>query len=168
MQPILDFMIKIGLTLRMASLIARLLHYVHLVRRSHTLGVRAIVRDDEGRVFLVKHTYVPGWYLPGGGVEWGETFADALAKELREEGNIHLTDCAKLIAIYHNKSASRRDHVALYECLHWDQPTPANVPNAEILAVGFFPLNDLPKGTTNATRRRLKEIAGGGPYDPIW
>ncbi len=41
-------------------------------------------------VFLVKHTYVPGWQLPGGGVERGETFIETLEKELREECNIVL------------------------------------------------------------------------------
>ena len=44
-----------------------------------TLGVRAVVLDGENRVFLVKHCYVSGWHLPGGGVEVGESFLDALS-----------------------------------------------------------------------------------------
>ena len=42
-----------------------------------TLGVRGLVIDKGQRVFLVTHTYVPGWQLPGGGVEPGETMAEA-------------------------------------------------------------------------------------------
>ncbi len=46
-----------------------------------TLGVRAIVFDEKNNsIFLVKHTYVPGWQLPGGGVDSGETFGQALER----------------------------------------------------------------------------------------
>lgn len=66
-------------------------HTYFLLRRPMTLGVRAIVFDEKkNSVFLVKHTYVPGWQLPGGGVERGETFIETLEKELREECNIVL------------------------------------------------------------------------------
>lgn len=152
----------------MAPFIARLFHYVHLVRRSHTLGVRAVVRNPEGRIFLVRHTYVAGWYLPGGGVEWGETLADALEKELREEGNIDLTGPARLVAVYRNRAVSRRDHVALFDCPEWLQNAPPDVPNREILDAGFFAIDNLPDGVSAATRRRLRELENGGPYDADW
>ncbi len=79
-----------------------------------TLGVRAVVLDAENRVFLVRHTYVSGWYLPGGGVDLGETMEEAMARELKEEGDIDLTGPATLHGIFLNRHVSRRDHIAVY------------------------------------------------------
>ena len=53
------------------------------VTRGMTLGVRAVVTDDRGRVLLVRHTYLAGWWLPGGGVDRGETTQAAVVRELR-------------------------------------------------------------------------------------
>src|SRR5262245_57974526 len=50
------------------------------LRRGMTLGVRAAVFDNQNRVFLVRHSYAPGWLFPGGGVERGETIYDAVAR----------------------------------------------------------------------------------------
>ena len=33
--------------------------------RAATLGVRGLVIDRDNRVFLIRHTYVRGWHLPG-------------------------------------------------------------------------------------------------------
>jgi 8-oxo-dGTP pyrophosphatase MutT (NUDIX family) len=125
------------------------------------------VIDGSGRVFLIKHSYVAGWHLPGGGVEPGETLVMALTRELREEGNIELGEQPALFAIYFNRRASRRDHVALYVIRGFHQSAPPQ-PNREIIAHGFFPPDSLPQDTALATRARIAEVLGGRTISERW
>jgi 8-oxo-dGTP pyrophosphatase MutT (NUDIX family) len=129
--------------------------------------VRALVIDGEGRIFLVKHSYVSGWHLPGGGVEAGETLVEAAARELREEGNIELTAPPRLHGIFFNSRASRRDHVALFVVSAFRQVA-APVPDREIVAHGFFALDALPDETTASTRARITEVLSGAPMGEHW
>lgn len=142
---------------RLEPVLRRVLHLYWRMARGLTIGVRAVVIDGAGRVFLVQHSYVAGWHLPGGGVEVGETIADALARELIEEGNIELTEAPHLQGLYFNRRASRRDHVAVYVVRGFHQ-TAAPVPNHEIVDHGFFAPDALPSGTTPATRARIAEV----------
>jgi 8-oxo-dGTP pyrophosphatase MutT (NUDIX family) len=132
-----------------------------------TLGVRGVVLDRETRVFLVKHSYVSGWHLPGGGVEVGETFLDALVRELMEEGRIELTGEAALHGVFFNSYASRRDHVAVYVIRHFRQDRPPE-PNREIVACGFFEASALPPDTTEGTRLRVAEVLENKPPIATW
>jgi 8-oxo-dGTP pyrophosphatase MutT (NUDIX family) len=145
----------------------RVLHFYWRFARGMTLGVRALVIDDQGRVFLVKHSYVSGWHLPGGGVEAGETITQALARELREEGNIDLTEPPQLHGVFFNDRVSRRDHVALFVVRGFRQPA-APVPDHEIIAHGFFAVDAMPNDTTAATRARIVEVLGGAPASERW
>jgi ADP-ribose pyrophosphatase YjhB (NUDIX family) len=145
----------------------RLLHAYWRVARGLTLGVRAVVLDGEGRVFLVKHSYAAGWHLPGGGVEAGETAAEALARELFEEGRIALLAPPVLHAIYFNTGASRRDHVLVYVVRDFHQHGEP-VPGREIVAHGFFPPRALPADTTPATRACLAEVIDAAPVRARW
>ena len=125
--------------------------------RGMTLGVRGVVLDSQNRVFLVKHSYVAGWHLPGGGVEVGETFRDALTRELAEEGRIELLGEPALHGIFLNRHVSRRDHVAVYLIRQFRQDRPPE-PNREIAATGFFEVATLPAETTQGTRLRISEV----------
>jgi 8-oxo-dGTP pyrophosphatase MutT (NUDIX family) len=135
--------------------------------RGLTLGVRGLVIDELGRVFLVKHTYVSGWHLPGGGVEPGETVLEALARELKEEGNIDLVDTPKQFGVYFQPILYQRDHVVLFVVERFRQPAPP-VPDHEITAHGFFQRDALPPDTSAATRARIAEVLTGAPVSPRW
>lgn len=133
-----------------------------------TLGVRAVVFDAQSKsVLLVRHTYLPGLHLPGGGVEAGETIAEALAREVEEEANVRLVGVPVLKSLHTNRQVSRRDHVALYLVMEFEDLGPM-IPNHEIAEAGFFPLGALPEGVTAATRRRLAEVFDGGATDAYW
>ena len=143
------------------------MHFYWRFSRGVTLGARAMVIDGSGRVFLVKHSYVDGWHLPGGGVETGETFLTALTRELAEEGNILTTAPPLLHGVYLNQRVSRRDHVALFIVREFRQDAmPA--PNYEIVEHGFFSTDALPDDVTRATRARIAEVFGGAAVSELW
>lgn len=139
-------------------IIRRVLHWWFLLRRPLTLGVRIIAKNDLGHVLLVRHTYVSGWHLPGGGVELGETLLQAAEKELWEETGFRpATSPMRLVSFHYNLNASPRDHVALYECSSVVEGR-AFAPNKEIAEIGFFSWDQLPQGTTKGTRARIAEV----------
>lgn len=130
------------------------------------LGVRALVIEPEARVLLVRHTYVSGWYLPGGGVEAGKSTEAALARELREEAGIELLARPLLHGLFFNPKGSRRDHVACYVVRDF-RVTPTR-PNFEIAEARFFSADALPEDTSTATRARLTEVLSNAPASEIW
>jgi 8-oxo-dGTP pyrophosphatase MutT (NUDIX family) len=156
-----------GLRKRYESQLRKVFHLYWRLARGMTLGVRAVVLDADNRVFLVKHSYISGWYLPGGGVEVGETLLHALRRELMEEGGIEPVGEPLLHGVFLNDHVSRRDHVAVYVVRDFRQDRMPE-PNHEIVACGFFAADALPADTTKGTRLRVAEVLGGQAPIATW
>lgn len=127
----------------------------HRQMRGMTLGTRTAVFDAAGHVLLVRHTYAPGWLLPGGGVERGETIVQSAIRELREEAGVIAEVEPLLHGICLNDEAFPGDHVAVLSLRQFTRQEFR--PNSEISAAEFFALPDLPRDATSGTRRRIAE-----------
>ena len=152
---------------RLEPQLRRAFHLYWRMARGMTLGVRGVVLDGGNKVFLVRHSYVAGWHLPGGGVEVGETFLEALRRELMEEGRIELTGEPVLHGLFFNGHVSRRDHVAVYVVRQFRQDRLPK-PNHEIVECGFYAASALPAETTRGTRLRIAEVLDGAAPIATW
>jgi mutator protein MutT len=124
------------------------------------VGVGAIIVDNRGWLFLarrgIKAKNERGlWEFPGGSVELGETLADALRREIREEFGIEIT-VGELLDVV--------DHILKEEGQHWVSPTylctitsgePHIMEPEKCAEIGWFPPNKVPKELTQISRENL-------------
>ncbi|HEY0315504.1 MAG TPA: NUDIX domain-containing protein [Sphingomonas sp.] len=144
---------------RIAARVARLWW---TIRRPRTLGVRALVLDGAERVALVKHTYLPNWYLPGGGVNRRESFATALARELREEIGLGDFRLNRVLGVYRNGGEGKDDHVVIFVVR--TKGAVATIHAADTLEIEdarWFPIDALPADISPASARRIEEYRNG-------
>jgi len=134
-------------------------------RKPLTLGSRAlVVREDH--VLLVRLTYQKGWFLPGGGVDKGETFYSAVLRELGEECGIQ-SENPRLFGIYLNRKEHKVDHVAVYVVDKFSGE-PRCQDADEIAEVQFFPMDNLPRDIWQGHRRRIEEYTGKRAIEHVW
>lgn len=134
--------------------------------RAMTLGVRVIAFDPEGRVALVRHSYMPGWHFPGGGVERNETTQDAAERELLEETGAEAAAPLDLLSVHSNHTRFPNDHILVFRTQVATAST--RPPDREIVEVRWADPADLPEGVTPATQRRVLEVLNGTPPAPLW
>ena len=121
------------------------------LRRPVTVGVR-VAPLRNGEVLLVQHTYLTGWYLPGGGADGGETLPSAAARELLEETGLRAAHEPILVALETVFRDGKTDHVAVFFSSVAGEPT---VDGLEIAAAAWFSLEALPEDISPLTRRHL-------------
>lgn len=143
-----------------------LLQPLYRQTRGMTLGTRTAAIDGEGRVLLVRHGYAPGWLLPGGGVERGETVFAAALRELREETGVVAEEEPLLHGVFSNHENFPGDHIACFVIRRFRRE--AWQPSREIADAAFFDPGRLPPDTTGGTRRRIAEICDGSAIGHAW
>jgi mutator protein MutT len=116
--------------------------------------------DTRGRLFLARRGPEAKnerglWEFPGGSVEFGETMAAALRREMREEFGIEIT-VGKLLDVV--------DHILKDESQHWVSPTylctitsgePRIQEPAKCAEIGWFSTDKIPGELTQITRKNL-------------
>ncbi|MGN5375908.1 MAG: NUDIX hydrolase [Sphingomonas hengshuiensis] len=137
------------------------------IARPRTIGVRAVLLDPADRVALLRHTYIDGWYLPGGGVHKGEAIAHALVRELAEELAVADARVERVLGVYHNRREGKDDHVIVYVARAPDDML-RGADTLEVAEVGWFAPDALPPGTTPATKRRIEEWRRGDTGGGDW
>jgi ADP-ribose pyrophosphatase YjhB (NUDIX family) len=133
-------------------------------------SVSAAVRDDDGRLLMVHHEEIELWSLPGGGINPGETVADAVVRAVGAEAGQHV-EVTGMVGIYTNPH-----HVVAYDdgevrqefsvCFH-GRPRAGDArpdgPNTRW--VDIEQLDDLP--VHPAVRTRINDALGDRPRPRI-
>ena len=131
-------------------------------------GAQAIVqRGDE--VLLIKTTYRPYWEFPGGKIEPYEAPESAAIRETKEEARIFVKRILRKLGTYTDKRLFTTITIHVYVAGEWDE-LDLWQPNLEIGARQFFPINDLPKDISPATKRRIDELllGAGTEFSKAW
>jgi 8-oxo-dGTP pyrophosphatase MutT (NUDIX family) len=124
--------------------------------RPKLLGVRVMLIQDR-QVLLVRQTYLPGWFMPGGGVKRNETLDEAIRREAREEVGAEMKTL-ELVGAYTNFQGYKSDHNILFLSTDF---TFSGQSDQEIAEVRFFPLDALPEDIWPGHRLRLEEYRAG-------
>ncbi len=133
------------------------------LRRPRTLGVRAVVLDQDERVALVRHTYADKWYLPGGGVKKAESFEAALARELKEEVALGEHEIERVLGVYHSRREGKDDHIVVF-VTRVRTDSGSILQKADLMEIedaSWFPVDQLPAAVSPATARRIAEYKAG-------
>lgn len=138
------------------------------VVRPRTFGVRALLLDHAGRIALVRHHYVAGWYLPGGGVNKRESAVAAIRRELIEETGLADVVISGVLGVYHNRVEAKDDHVVVFVAQIADPDRLTAADPREIAEAKWFAPDAIPPDTSPATRRRIDEYRAGQQGHGNW
>jgi ADP-ribose pyrophosphatase YjhB (NUDIX family) len=121
------------------------------------LGVNVAVIDD-GRVLLTQREDFEVWCLPGGGVDPGESLAQAAIREVREETGLEV-ELHRFVGMYSRPLwMGRGYHIAVFAATRAGgvvQPQPG-----EVIAVQYFDPGDLPL-LLWGQRQRIEDAVAG-------
>ena len=125
---------------------------VWLTQPHFLVAVCGVVRDDEGRVLLLRPRFWPpgSWGLPAGYVKHGETVVEALAREVQEETGLTIDN----IEILRTVSGYRRR--VEFVCTARLAGGTERVDGGEVMGLAWFPPDALPEGLLGTHRGHIR------------
>jgi ADP-ribose pyrophosphatase YjhB (NUDIX family) len=110
---------------------------------------------EDGKVLLTKREDFEVWCLPGGGVEDGESLAEAGIREVKEETGLDV-ELTRLVGVYSRMGGGMHDvHAVLYAA----KPIGGKLttqPN-ETIEVVYFPFDELPEEMLFGHKKRVSD-----------
>lgn len=120
------------------------------------MGVRVAMIEND-KVWLIRHTYLDGWFLPGGGLNKWETLDQAARREAREETGAELGDVS-LLGVFTSYRQWKTDHTAVFFCKDFKF---VGGSDAEIAELKLFPIMQLPENMYDLHQNVLKKYLAG-------
>lgn len=123
------------------------------------VGCGAFIINEKEQLLLQQRNKEPEkdcWCIPGGKVEWMETFEDAVKREVKEECDVEI-NVEKLLGVC--------DHIVKNEKQHWVSPSflcriiegePKIMEPSKHVDMKWFDLNNLPQKITITTQHAIK------------
>ena len=93
------------------------------------------------------------WSCPGGNIEYGETFEQAVTREAKEETGIDIKD-PELICVQTDLN-EHAHYISVGMVTHSFEGVPKVMEPDEIMAWRWFDLNDLPNNIFSASRKTI-------------
>lgn len=113
--------------------------------------------ERAGKYLLARRRDIGWWNLPGGGLEYGETVDEGMAREIMEEVGIAVT-IERVVGIY---SKPRKNEVVITFLCHLVSGADEPAPSDEVSEVGWFTAETLPDKLLPKHRERLLDALSG-------
>ncbi|MEV6300774.1 NUDIX domain-containing protein [Actinoplanes sp. NPDC051861] len=136
-----------------------------------TIGARAVIRDDGGRVLLIRRNDNGRWALPAGTMELGQTLRDCAIREVYEETGLSATAVTPFALysgeqLHTNVFGATYQHVSL--AVRVDSWTGDLLRETdETLDAAFYPPGEFPEDLSGAVRPTLADLARFESGDPF-
>ena len=116
----------------------------------------AVIQDN--KILLTKRDDFETWILPSGGVEDGESVAQAAIRETKEETGLDV-ELTRLIGIYFRKGGIFNNHIVLFTA----KPVGGKIQcqPGETIAVEWFPFDQIPSPLSIGHKRRIEDVIDG-------
>lgn len=129
------------------------LRLIRMTQRKFTVSVAAIITNRDGKVLLLEHLLRPqrsGWGIPGGFINFGEQFEDAIRRELKEETGIELTS----LSVVRMRTLGRHVEI-MFRAVTVDEP---RILSREICAFGWFAVDEMPSEMSRVQKQLVRDV----------